>query len=244
MWKGSLKWNTNKLLSVCIFVGRLSSLLFDNGVFSFLLFDLFLLLLMKSNLLYFDGNGRRATQSFVFLIGVRYPSPSLFVSPPFFFHCKTQKKTKSSSLLHWLWENPISQNKTKQKGRSTVWGMKKTLVSEVNTHPQQKKKKLLHLYIRRPIRHARLTLIFVYYYYVYISAFFFFSNRLHTLFYIIQQQQQHTLSVLLKRNKIQEGFRVFIFILSFSRVLFYRSASRIRIKTTHTNRQMRENRGS
>ena len=175
MWKESLKWNTNKLLSVCIFVGRLSSLLFDNGVFSFLLFDLFLLLLMKSNLLYFDGNGRRATQSFVFLIGVRYPSPSLFV-PPFFFFIVKHKRRRRVRLF-CIDFGKIQFHKTKRnkrEGRQFGEWKRHWSPKSIPT-PSKKKKKLLHLYIRRPIRHARLTLIFVYYYYVYISAFFFFQ---------------------------------------------------------------------
>lgn len=125
---------------------------------------------MKSNLLYFDGNGRRARQSFVFLIGVRYPSPSLFVPPLFCFFIGKHKRRPRVRLSFalTLGKSNFTKQKTKQKGRSTVGEWKRHWASEVNTYPPPLKK--LHLYIRRPIRHAWLTLIFDYY--VYISAFF------------------------------------------------------------------------
>ena len=90
------------------------------------------------------------------------------------FHWKTQKKKtkkKSSSLLHWLWwkSNFTKQNETKEKVDS--WGMKKTLVSEVNIHSQQERKTKNYIYILdvQSDMHGSL------YYYVYISAFFFKS---------------------------------------------------------------------
>ena len=175
---------------------------------------------MKSNLLYFDGNGRRARQSFVFLIGVRYPSPSLFVPLFFCFFIGKHKRRPRVRLFFalTLGKSNFTKQKTKQKGRSAVGEWKRHWASEVNTYPPPQKK--LHLYIRRPIRHAWLTLIFDYYYYVYISAFFFQIDC--TRFSISYYNNILSLSLcVIETKQIQEGFRVRQYIVFFIFSLFF-----------------------
>lgn len=145
--------------------------LFDNGVFPSCLIFSSSFNEVESSL--FRGAGQAVVV--VFLIGVRrYPSPSLFGSVSLFFrqsllfeHNKNRKKRILLLLSALTLENPILKNKTKQK-KVDSWRMK----GSPSLQPPQKREKglfcrpfrrrsqypKLHLYIRRPIRHAWLTL--------------------------------------------------------------------------------------
>jgi hypothetical protein len=147
--------------------------LFDNGVFPSCLIFSSSFNEVESSL--FRGAGQAVVV--VFLIGVRrYPSPSLFGSVSLFFrqsllfehnqNRKIEKKNPPPLCIDFGKSNFKKQNETKE-GRQ--------LENErLSVPPAQKKREnlglfcrpfrrrsqypKLHLYIRRPIRHAWLTL--------------------------------------------------------------------------------------
>ena len=139
------------------------------------------------------GGGPRS-RSFSWLASDIHRQVCLF--PPLFFFIVKHKRRRRVRLF-CIDFGKIQFHKTKRnkrEGRQFGEWKRHWSPKSIPT-PSKKKKKLLHLYIRRPIRHARLTLIFVYYYYYCISLLFFFFQIDCTRFSISYNNNNNILSL-------------------------------------------------